>query len=224
MPAYRAAIPQEVYECLVENPDGCPYADMARYFDERALENGDSRNKNTSWPSSCQTDPKWQSLAPPEYRQPDQINHPLGREKADQVARLLGINQNMILTHEEYECMIGTPPRDPAREIIFVCTNDLTNSNGNAVVPLSSYGLALNAQGDVRSNCAPNASCLVFNQLAKGPLEIIAKQCGFTDKLRRVVNETPFIEFINESTECQHSCEPTCIAEANCSASETATI
>lgn len=207
MPAYRARIPQEVYKCLVENPEGCPYADMAQYFEEQALE-----IENTSWPIYCQTDPRWQPLAPPDYRQPDQINQPLGREKADKLARDLGINQDMILTHEEYECMIGTPPRDPAREIIFVCTNDLTNSNGNAVIPLSSYGLALNALGDVRSNCAPNASCLVFNQLAKGPLEIIAKECGFANKLKRLANETPFFELINETMECQPSCEPTCIA------------
>jgi len=219
MPAYRAALPQEVYECLVENPDGCPYTDMAQYFDEQALESGGSRNKNTSWPSSCQTDPKWQSLAPPEYQQADQINQPLGKEKADRLARLLGIDQDMILTDEEYECMIGIPPRGPAREIIFVCTNDLTNSNGNAVIPLSSYGLSIDAQGDVRSNCAPQAPCLLFNQLAKGPLEAIAKECGFTDKLLRVVNETPFIEFVNETPECQHTWEPSCIAEGTCPAS-----
>ena len=35
MPAYRAALPQEVYRCLVENPDGCPYSDMAQYFASR---------------------------------------------------------------------------------------------------------------------------------------------------------------------------------------------
>jgi hypothetical protein len=211
MPAYRARIPQEVYMCLVENPEGCPYADMAQYFDEQTL-----KSENTSWPIYCQTDPRWLALAPPEYQQPDQINQPLGREKADQLARDLGIAQDMILTHEEYKCMIGTPPRDPAREIIFVCTNDLTNSKGNAVVPLSSYGLALNAQGYVRSNCAPNASCLVFNQLAKGPLEAIAIECGFANKLKRLANATPFFEFINETPECQHSTEPSCIAEATC--------
>jgi hypothetical protein len=207
MPAYRAKIPQEVYKCLVEHPEGCPYADMAQYFDEQAL-----KSENTSWPIYCQTDPRWQALAPPEYQQPDQINQPLGREKADKLSRDLGIDQDMILTDEEYKCMIGTFPRDPAREIVFVCTNDLTNSKGNAVIPLSSYGLALNAQGYVRSNCAPNASCLVFNQLAKGPLEAIAIECGFADKLKRVINATPFIEFINETPGCQHSCEPTCIA------------
>ncbi len=65
MPAYRARIPQEVYKCLVENPEGCPYADMAQYFDdEQPLE-----SENTSWPIYCQTDPRWQALAPPEYQQ-----------------------------------------------------------------------------------------------------------------------------------------------------------
>ncbi len=38
MPAYRAALPQEVYQCLGENPEGCPYPDMAKYFAEQALE------------------------------------------------------------------------------------------------------------------------------------------------------------------------------------------
>jgi|WetSurSiteA1Bulk_404760.scaffolds.fasta_scaffold02664_5 hypothetical protein len=216
MPAYRAAIPLEVYKCLAENPEGCPYADMAQYFSEQALQSGGSQNNNNSWPSYCRTDPKWQALAPPEYPQPDQINQPLGREKADQLAQDLGISQDMILTDEEYECMIGKPPRGPAREIIFVCTNDLTNSKGNAAIPLSSYGLSLNAQGDIRTNCAPDAPCLVFNQLAKGPLEVIAKECGFADKLKRLVNETPFMEFVNETPACQQTTAPSCIAEATC--------
>jgi hypothetical protein len=61
MPAYRAALPQQVYECLLENPTGCPYPDMAQYFAEQASGRG-SRN-NTVWPAQCQTDPQWQALA-----------------------------------------------------------------------------------------------------------------------------------------------------------------
>jgi hypothetical protein len=58
---------------------GCPYPDMARYFAEQALgRGGGSRNKNTVWPASCQTDPRRQALAPREYRRTDQINEPLG--------------------------------------------------------------------------------------------------------------------------------------------------
>ena len=62
----------------------------------------------------------------------------------------------MILT-EEYRCVIGTPPRPPDRETIFRCIYNLTNSNGNAAIPLSSYGLNVNEQGDVRSICAPGS-------------------------------------------------------------------
>ena len=65
----------------------------------------------TFWPSSCQTDPRLAILAPPEDRQPDQINEPLGRKRADRLAKLLGIKPDMILTNEEYQCLIGTPQR-----------------------------------------------------------------------------------------------------------------
>jgi hypothetical protein len=122
----------------------------------------------------------------------------------------------MILTGEEYQCLIGAPPGDVAREIIYACTVDLTNSNGNTETPLSSYGLSLNLKGDVRSDCAPRAPCLEFNKLFAGPLEAIARQCGFADKLARLATETPFLEFVREGSECQHAWFPSCIAEAPC--------
>ncbi len=224
MPAYRAAVPQEVYKCLVENPEGCPYPDMAKYFAEQALQSGGSRNKNTFWPSSCQTDPRWRNLAPPEYRQPDQINQPLGRKRADQLAQLLGIEQDMVLTDEEYQCQIGAPPRDLPREIIFACDKDVTNSTGNAVIPISSYGLSLNDKGDVRSNCAPHAPCLEFNKLAtNGSLFDIAQECKFVDKLGRLFQQTPLVELLKEGVDCQREWgsegnpdRPSCIVETAC--------
>jgi hypothetical protein len=91
----------------------------------------------------------------------------------------------MILTDAEYHCLIGIPPRDHDREIIFRCIYNLTNSNGNAAIPLSSYGLNVTEQGDVRSVCAPDAPCLEFNALLGGPLEAIAAECGFLDKFLR---------------------------------------
>ncbi|HEX6772191.1 MAG TPA: hypothetical protein VF126_09220 [Acidobacteriaceae bacterium] len=216
MPAYRVALPQEVYQCLFENPDGCPYPDMAPFFAEQALDSGGSQNKNSFWPSSCQTDPRWRSLAPPENVHPDQINEPLGRKRADRIAALLGIDQSMILTDQEYQCLIGQPPRDVSRAIIYACSANLTNSNGNTEIPLSSYGLYLNEKGDVRSDCAPHAPCLEFNKLFAGPLEAIAKQCGFADKLARMVAKTLFLEFVQEGSACQHAWFPSCIAEAAC--------
>jgi len=223
MPAYMAPLPQKVYECLLENPTGCPYVKMAQYFAEQALGMGDSQNKNTFWPSSCQTDPRWQALAPPEYQQPDQINQPLGREKADQLARLLGMDEDMILNEEEYLCMVGISPRSNkyGRDIIRVCLHDLTNSIGNAAIPLSSYGLSLDKKGYVRSNCAPDAPCLEFNQLAiDGSLWEIAKECGFRGKLVRLIDpkhtETPFPEILLEGVACQRDWVPSCIVETAC--------
>jgi hypothetical protein len=125
----------------------------------------------------------------------------------------------MILTDEEYACLItptGDPSRDPAREIIVACSIDLTNSKGNADIPLSSYGLSIDELGDVRSLCAPDAPCLEFNKLFAGPLELIAEACGFTDKLERLVTETPMLEFIKDGGECQQTWMPSCIAEATC--------
>ncbi len=216
MPAYRVALPQEVYKCLFENPDGCPYAAMAPFFAEQAAGGGGRQSGKTFWPSSCQTNPRLAVLAPREDRQPDQINEPLGRKKADLLAKLLGIKPDMILTDEEYQCLIGAPPRDVSREIIYACSLDLTNSKGNTDIPLSSYGLFLNLQGDVASDCAPHAPCLEFNKLFAGPLEVIAKQCGFANKLARLVAKTPFLEFVNEGHECQQRWMPSCIAEAPC--------
>jgi hypothetical protein len=153
MPAYRAALPQEVYKCLFENPTGCPYPDMAKYFAHQALVGGGgSRNKNTVWPASCQTDPRWQALAPREYRGTDQISKPLGTRNAEQLARALGIDQEMILTDGEYKCLIAGPGPELRlyREQIVLCSIEFTNSAGHAVIPLSSYGLFFDEQGGVR--------------------------------------------------------------------------
>ena len=77
-------------------------------------------------------------------------------------------------------------------------------------------GLNLDLKGDVRSDCAPQAPCLAFNKLFLGPLEGIAKQCGFADKLARLVTETPFLEFAKQGSQCQHAWFPSCIAEVSC--------
>ncbi len=223
MPAYKVPIPQAVYDCLLDHPEGCLYADLSQYFAAQTRERGGSGNKNAFWSSACQTSPSWANLAPRQYRRPDQINEPLGSEKADQLARLMGIDQEMILTDDEYQCLIGQPPRGLVREIIYACSLDLTNSNGNAFlpngnpsIPLSSYGLSLGPLGEVRSVCAPHAPCLDFNKLFFGPFEAIANECGFADKLKRLVRETPILEFIDQGGACQDEWKPTCIAETAC--------
>ena len=144
MPAYRAPIPQPVVDCLEQNPMGCPWADYRRYFDEQVFD-----NRECFWPDVCQENARWARLAPRKARRPEQINAPLGRRRADQLAHLLGMDAGMIFTDPEFHCVIGIPPRDHDREIIFRCIYNLTNSNGNAAIPLSSYGLNVTEQGDV---------------------------------------------------------------------------
>ena len=156
------------------------------------------------------------ALAPRKVRQPEDINEPLGTRRADQLAHLLGMDAGMVLTDAQYNCLIGTPPRTPDREIIFNCIYNLTNSTGNAVIPLSSYGLNVTEQGDIRSVCAPDAPCLDFNALLAGRLELIAIECGFLDKFRRVLAETPLRQFIDDANPCQESGEPACLIETTC--------
>ncbi len=198
MPAYRATIPSALYDCLKEHPEGCPYAEFARFFDNQIFDRG-----GCFWPTDCQEDPRWEAVAPSIARRPDQINEPLGIKRAEMLARLLGIDASMILTDTEYQCTIGTPPRNQDQETIFQCINNLTNSMGNTDIPLSSYGLSITDQGDVQSVCAPEAPCLVFNQLFAGPLERIALQCGWAAKLERMVRETPFVHFVDDGHKCQ---------------------
>jgi hypothetical protein len=213
MPAYRATIPAALSDCLKVYPEGCPYDAFARFFDDQPAD------AKCAWPPACREDPKWEQLAPSVAKHPDQINEPLGTHRANRLAARLGIDQSMILTPLEYLCTIGTPPRNSNQQTIFSCIQNLTNSNGNADTPLSSYGLALTDQGDVQSVCAPQAPCLVFNQLFEGPLEQIAKDCGWARKLERMVRKTPFLQFVDEGHKCQtYAGAPTgpCIVEPIC--------
>jgi hypothetical protein len=210
MPAYRAPIPQAVFDCLKLHPTGCPYVELERFFADQ-----DNGIPNSVFPKACREQPKWERLAPPVSTRIDQINEPLGMERAKLTARLLGIDEEMILTPTEYQCLIGRPEkRTEVQKTINSCIGNLTNSNGNSPIPLSSYGLSVSPTGDVRSNCAPDAPCLNFNALLAGPLQKLALQCGFLDKFARMATRTPFIEFAVDGSPCQTNSEPTCIVKA----------
>lgn len=205
MPAYRAPLPVPVVDCLESNSEGCPYDQIALSFD------GSTKgNRGCTWPPECRTTPQFEKLAPPIATRSDQINQPLGMERASELAELLGVDNKMILTDREYQCTIGLPPRGEDRQIIFACMNNLTNSKGNTNIPLSSYGLGITDDpsadvpvGYVQSLCAPSAPCLVFNELFDGPLERIAAACGWEEKLARLLAETQFVEFGVEGANCQ---------------------
>lgn len=236
MPAYRAPIPRALFDCLEQNPTGCPYADAAPLLDAQhaspvvirtdrpllPLVRAGSDIRECFWPEECRESPELERLAPRRYVVASQINEPLGARRAARLARSLGMDDRMVLSDAEYQCLIGTPPRTPDQEILFRCAQDLTNSRGSALVPLSSYGLSISESGDVRSNCAPDAPCLQFNALLAGPLEEIAFACGFLDKFTRMVTETPFLKFGIDGGPCQSGAEPACIVQLRCDGAATA--
>ncbi len=214
LPAFKAPIPQAVIDCLEKNPAGCPYAPLKHYFDEQEALRGE--NRNCFWTDACQEEAKWEALAPRKFRQPEHINEPIGRKRADQLAHLLGITDDMILTAQEYRCLIGTPPRTQDQETFFRCIYNMTNSKGNAVIPLSSYGLNVNEDGDIRSVCATGSPCLIINSLLTGYLEKTAIECGFLEKLVRLGTQTPFRQLIADANKCQESGGAACLIETDC--------
>jgi hypothetical protein len=211
MPAYRAPIPAQLAACLLANPEGCLYADYQQYFNgQDACSEGKGGDK-CRWTAQCELEPSTGHLAPPEFRDDAQINDGLGVAAAAKLARKLGMNDKMVLTPEEYQCLIGTPGQRTAdQDTIVECVYDLTNSNGVVDIPLSSYGLALDDplrpyESRVRSVCAPEAPCLRMNKVLAGPLERIAAACNFSDKLDRLFSRTPLLTFGILGDICQSS-------------------
>jgi len=215
LPAYKAPIPQPLVDCLEQSPSGCPYAAFRHYFEEPVI--GDTGDVRCFWPGVCQENRNWEHLAPGEATQSEQINEPIGKERARQLAQLLGITEDMILTEREYHCLVGTPSsRTTDQETFFRCIYNMTNSRGNAVIPLSSYGLNVNERGDVRSICATDSPCLMINSLLSGYLEKTARECGFLEKLVRLETQTPFNQLIGDANACQQSAGAACLVKTVC--------
>jgi hypothetical protein len=92
----------------------------------------------------------------------------------------------------------------------------MTGSKGNALIPLSSYGLNVNDQGNIRSICASDTPCLMINPLLLGYLQDTAIHCGFLEKLVRMQVQTPFLKIIGDAQACQSSAGDACLVEAIC--------
>jgi hypothetical protein len=225
MPAYRAPVPSSLSECLHHNATGCPYSEFATSFDDQPFKDKANQTKNCSFPRDCRTSIQLERLAPSVVERSEQINEPLGMERANRIAREVGIEKSMILTDEQWECTLGVPPWpvNASKKIINACLSNLSNSNGNTNIPLSSYGLAitradfergedgpdLQRGGDVQSLCAPQAPCLLFNGLfdPENPdgLRQIAKACGWERKLDMLWALPSFREVVYDGNACQNS-------------------
>jgi hypothetical protein len=209
MPAYRAPIPPELAFCLRHSPDGCRYADYQQYFNGQDV-CGPGNSDKCRWKlPQCDVEHSTQLLAPREFNNPGQINQPLGIVHATNLARKLGIEENFVLSPDEFQCLIGMPgQRQDFQDTIVACIDELTNSNGVVDIPLSSYGLAFDdpdSPGDslVRSVCAPTAPCLRMNEVLEGPLEEQARLCHFEDKFGRLLQDTDMVKFLVLGDQCQ---------------------
>ena len=207
MPAYRSPIPLDVAQCLNDHPqvsEMCRMIDYANSFDGELLAGSDNQYKKCALPKECRAAPEFEALAPPIAQHPDQLNEPLGLDRANAIAEGMGIDKSMILTDEEWKCTLGEEASwDTTQEIVNVCLANLTNTTGNTNIPLASYGLAVNRHGDVQSLCAPRAPCLEFNKLFFGPLENLAHDCGWFEKLDNMFNDSHWKDVIGPAGNCQ---------------------
>lgn len=207
MPAYRAPIPVNVAQCLNDHPqasDLCPIFLYANSFNGQLLSGSDNQYKKCALPAECRADPQFEAIAPPIAQHPDQLNEPLGLDRANAMAEAMLIDKSMILTDTEWQCTLGDESNQgTTREIVNVCLANLTNTTGNTNIPLASYGLAINEDGDVQSLCAPRAPCLEFNKLFFGPLEDLALECGWLKKLHKMRTESHWSDVIGPASTCQ---------------------
>src|SRR5437867_6496320 len=104
-----------------------------QYFNGRTFCRSGNLGDTCRWTSECQLEPSLERLAPPEFNYPNQINDPLGLIHATRLARSPGIDEDFVLTPDQYQCLIGTAARRSAdQDTIVACVAELTNSNGVA--------------------------------------------------------------------------------------------
>jgi hypothetical protein len=121
---------------------------------------------------------RYEYLAPPEVTSSRQLNQPLGQQKADYIARNLGLRKADSLSHQQYLKFIAGKgvSGDPASaKLVDESVAILTNTNGrplysnvNGVLTpsvLGSYGLMVNTKGQLESPANADAPTRQINTL-----------------------------------------------------------
>ena len=116
--------------------------------------------------------------APAEVTNNNQINQPLGQEKADEIARGLGLDKSKCFTDEQFlKFVTGNGVGGDLKnaflvdECIFILTNTddnpiIRNINGKATaIVLGSYGLTVNTDGMLESPANSTCPTRVVNPL-----------------------------------------------------------
>ena len=121
---------------------------------------------------------RYESLAPTQATDPSQVNQALGQQRADAIARQLGLRKADVLTHEQYLAFIsggGVGGDKQAAKLVDDSVAILTNTTGrplysivNGVLTpsvLGSYGLMVNEQGLLESPANSTAPTRQINTL-----------------------------------------------------------
>lgn len=142
--------------------------------------------------------------APPELPKINYLNQPLGQERADLIARGLGLNKSKCFTEEQFLLFVtgngvGGNPDDAALvdECIFILTNTKENPiirsiNGTPTsIVLGSFGLTVNTDGLLESPANSTCPTRIVN-----PLIVPG---GYVDTWSRANGATAAIEMLYKS-------------------------
>ena len=185
------------------------------------------------WTGPCNNNTLFNSLAPTKATNPLQVNEPIGLEQAHSTAEALGFEKSFLLTESERDCFLrGATIEDPILRAAYVgtlrkCLANLTSTRGGLqanilfkivdgevadlqLPTLGSYGLksrfaTVDGKRElmITSDCSPNEPCINFNKLLAGPLEAVAKRCGFIEKFEALFSQTPIICLGARASKCQ---------------------
>ena len=122
--------------------------------------------------------PAYENVAPTQLTNPDQLNQPLGRERAERIARQIGLTAADALSDQQYQDLSaggGIGGDRDAAEVINACVRILTNTVGrplysdvngrNTPSVLASYGLYVNPAGQLESPANADAPTRQVNSL-----------------------------------------------------------
>jgi hypothetical protein len=122
--------------------------------------------------------PGYEQLAPTQVSDPEQLNQPLGEQKADEIAARIGLARDDALTDQQYRELVkggGVGGDRDAAEVIDACVRILTNTNGRPLLSdvdgrptptvLASYGLYVNTDGLLQSPANADAPTRQVNSL-----------------------------------------------------------
>ncbi|MBS9375344.1 hypothetical protein [Rhodococcus sp. B50] len=122
--------------------------------------------------------PDYEHLAPTQVTEPSQLHAPLGQQRADDIARQIGLSPEDALSEQQARDLTsggGVGGSREAADIINACVDILTNTTGRPLysdivgesVPstLASYGLYVNPDGLLQSPANADAPTRQVNTL-----------------------------------------------------------